>query len=106
MCGRGEGVIKSGTWCLLANSHSEIAVGAGIYYFTREFHTYIKSVCVGGGGGGGLPPASVSPDEANPPNPSRVYYGHCLGAPLPAKRFALQCSAFSVNWCKIPILVG
>ena len=27
-------------------------------------------------------------------------------APLPPKRFALQCSAFSVNRCKCPILIG
>ena len=32
--------------------------------------------------------------------------GHYLGASVPLKEFALQRSAFSVNWCKCPILIG
>ena len=38
--------------------------------------------------------------------PNIHLWEHYLEAPLPLQRFALQCSAFSVNWCKFPILVG
>ena len=47
----------------------------------------------------------ISKSEANLPNPSGVYGGPYGGAPLPSKRFALQCTAFAVNWCKYPSFV-
>ena len=42
----------------------------------------------------------------NPQNPSDGYGGYYLRSSIPPKIFALQYSAFSVNWCKCPILVG
>ena len=48
----------------------------------------------------------ISKSEAIPQNPSYVYGGRYLGAPFPLKIFALKYSAFSVNWCKYPILDG
>ena len=41
-----------------------------------------------------------------PKNPFYGYGGYYLEAPFPRKRFALHCSAFSVNWCKCPLLIG
>ena len=73
-------------------------------------------MCVCGGGGGviilmktyltsnlyiGSHPPPPPPNETsaflNPQNPSRVYCGHYLRAPLPLILFALHCSAFYVN---------
>ena len=48
----------------------------------------------------------ISKSEANTQNPSYVYGGYYIESPFPPKRFALHCSAFSINRCKYPILVG
>ena len=42
--------------------------------------------------------------EANPKNPSLRIWWHYLRAPVPPKRCCSPCSAFSVNWCKCPML--
>ena len=41
-----------------------------------------------------------------PKNPTCVCGEHYFGAPFPLNILPLQCSTFSVNWCKYLILVG